>query len=356
MGGVFAVKKYLFLLVVSLLVFSGMNVKVSADGFSDLTEGQRLYKEMVFLEERGIIAGYPDGTFRPDGEVTRAAAAIMIGRALGLDGKQRATKFSDVGTLQEASGYIASAVERGIIQGFPDGKYRPDETVTRGQMAIFLSRAFKLKEEIDIPFSDVSPSIVSYSDIRKVLAGNIAQGYDDYTFRPNQNVTRAQFSAFLARALNDEFKVVTISYKKDIHRTYYYDSADYGTLTYIYEGVKNERWNAWKVYAEGKYAETIVESENIEGYFVGWPDSEYETRLQYPLTVGKKWEILYEGDPIHEITAVNKTVTTPAGTFHHVVEITTENGWTHYYAPKVGLIKSYNNGSLSQELIKIENK
>ena len=50
---------------------------------------------MSFLETKGIITGRPDGTFRPDGEVTRAALAIMIGRALELNGEQRATGFSD---------------------------------------------------------------------------------------------------------------------------------------------------------------------------------------------------------------------------------------------------------------------
>ena len=79
--------------------------------------------------------------------MTRAAAAIMIGRALDLNGEQRKTKFPDVGAEQVASGYIASAVAEGIIQGYPDGTYRPNETVTRGQMAIFLSRAFDLTVE-----------------------------------------------------------------------------------------------------------------------------------------------------------------------------------------------------------------
>ena len=200
-------KVFSLLLFLFVLTFSGFGANVKAATFSDLQSSHRFYEEMLFLEAEGIITGYPDGTFRPDGEVTRAAAAIMIGRALELNGQQRATVFSDVGADQKASGYIASAVNAGIIQGYPDGTYRPNETVTRGQMAIFLSRAFNLTEEAATPFKDISPSMASYLHIKRIVAEKLTQGYEDHTFRPNVKVTRAQFSAFLARALNDEFKV-----------------------------------------------------------------------------------------------------------------------------------------------------
>ena len=89
-----------------------------------------------------------------------------------------------VSANQKASGYIASAVEAGIIQGFLDKTYRPDETVTRGQMAIFLSRAFQLTEEADVPFRDVSSSMKSYVHIKRIVAENITSGYEDRTYRP----------------------------------------------------------------------------------------------------------------------------------------------------------------------------
>src|SRR4051794_18804007 len=137
-------KKFILLIVLFVFSLSGFKAYATPDSFSDLQPSHPFYEEMVFLEAEGIITGYSDGTFRPDEEVTRAVAAIMIGRALDLNGEQRETRFSDVGAAQKASGYIASAVTEGIIQGYSDGTYRPYETVTRGQMAIFLSRAFKL--------------------------------------------------------------------------------------------------------------------------------------------------------------------------------------------------------------------
>ncbi|WP_052343677.1 S-layer homology domain-containing protein [Bacillus massiliigorillae] len=169
--------------------------------FPDVSEQYTFYKEINFLVSRSVISGYADGTFKPGKSVTRAEAAIMIGRALGLDGTKRNTSFSDVGAASVASGYIQSAVEAGIINGFPDGTYRPNESVTRGQLAIFLSRAFNLTDTAPVNFSDVSKNSVAYEYIGRLVAANITMGYGDNTFRPNDAVTRGQFSAFLTRAI-----------------------------------------------------------------------------------------------------------------------------------------------------------
>ena len=71
--------------------------------------------EINYLLGKEIITGYEDGTFKPTRNVTRAEAAIMLGRALGLDGTQRATSFMDVSASSEASGYIQSAVIRELL-------------------------------------------------------------------------------------------------------------------------------------------------------------------------------------------------------------------------------------------------
>ncbi|WP_370221670.1 Ig-like domain-containing protein [Cytobacillus sp.] len=175
--------------------------------FPDVSSEHRFHKEISYLSGELVITGFPDGSLRPNATVTRAHAAIMIGRALKLDGEQRDTIFSDAGATLKASGYIAAATERGIITGFPDGTFRPDAPVTRGQMAIFLARAFELTEEAAVTFSDVSSSSKSYDSIKKILADRITTGYPNGTFRPDQSLIRADFSAFMARALAEEFKV-----------------------------------------------------------------------------------------------------------------------------------------------------
>ena len=147
--------------------------------------------------------------FRANAHVTRAEAAIMIGRALELDGNAKNTTFRDVTAKVTGSGYIASAVKKGIITGYPDGTYRPHENVTRGQMAIFLNRAFTLSDStISNKFKDVTPNMKAYQSILNVHANGIANGYPDGTYRSDTEVTRGQFSAFMARALEPSFRGV----------------------------------------------------------------------------------------------------------------------------------------------------
>ena len=199
------------LLLGLLLSLTVVNISQAKTVWKDVSSNQRFYEEISYLEDQGIISGFQDQTFRPNQAVTRAQAAIMIGRALDLDGTPRSTKFKDVDSSQVASGYIASAVERGIISGYPDKTYRPGESVTRGQMAIFLDRAFELKTGKSNAFTDVSGKMVAYQSILNVAAERIASGYTDGSYRPGQAVTRGQFSAFLARTLEPSFRGVPAS-------------------------------------------------------------------------------------------------------------------------------------------------
>lgn len=178
-----------------------------AAGFKDVSRTYTFYDEVDFLSSKQIISGFSEGIFRPDLQVTRAEAAIMIGRALQLKGDPKDTKFSDVTANVTGSGYIASAVEKGIIMGYDDNTYRPHEIVTRGQMAIFIDRAFILKtSNHSNSFTDISPSMIAYPSILNIHAIGIANGYSDGTYRPDETVTRGQFAAFLARALEPSFR------------------------------------------------------------------------------------------------------------------------------------------------------
>ncbi|WP_162287884.1 S-layer homology domain-containing protein [Indiicoccus explosivorum] len=211
-------KKFLAVLVV-LLVFSGTLASTSsAAGFPDVNEDDRFYDEIMYLTGESIINGFPDGTFQPKGDVTRAQAAIMIGRALGYDGTQQDTAFPDVDADVRASGYIAALTEAGIINGYPDGTYRPGDVVTRAEMAIFLHRAFVSEEyEGTEDFSDVAPGMRSFEAIADLQSLGIAGGYPDGTFRPDVELNREQFAAFMARAVNpDVFALADVTGELDV--------------------------------------------------------------------------------------------------------------------------------------------
>ncbi|ADH98350.1 S-layer homology domain-containing protein [Salisediminibacterium selenitireducens] len=181
-------------------------IQEKVKGFHDVSGNYRFHDEIIYLADQGVISGYLNGNFGPDDTVTRAAAATMIGRALDLDGTQRHTDFPDVRDGNNASGYIQAAADLGIIQGFPDGTFRPNDRVTRGQMAIFIARAYNLDTEAEMDFSDMAPHMAAYDSVAKILSVNITQGFPDGTFRPDNSVTRGQFSAFLSRTINEDFR------------------------------------------------------------------------------------------------------------------------------------------------------
>lgn len=210
-------KKFYILLFSFVLILVGNVGQANAAGFTDVKPGDSFYEEIMYLYEDDIISGYTDGRFGPTDTVTRGAAALMIARALDLDTTPRDTEFPDVKSDYFASGAIQSAASAGILSGYHDGKFMPKKTVTRGEMAIFIAKAFKLTDEEVISFTDVPISKSSYSSIRKILADGVTVGYNDSEFRPDVLLKRNQFSAFLARALNDQFKlsVETCGYDSD---------------------------------------------------------------------------------------------------------------------------------------------
>lgn len=116
-----------------------------------------------------------------------------------------APAFSDVGSLDsKTKTKIQQLVDKGIISGFTDNTFRPNQEVTRGQFALFISRALKLpqsREQLSGTLSDVTPAVSTYDGIVKVLNMGIVTGYLDGKFRPNSPITRNEMAIMIDKAL-----------------------------------------------------------------------------------------------------------------------------------------------------------
>ncbi|MFL8936306.1 S8 family peptidase [Rossellomorea oryzaecorticis] len=183
-----------------------VSVEVKKPIFTDLSSTQWFSPHMVYLNYHGILKGYKDGGVHPYESITRGEALALVGRAIGLDGEQRSSYFKDVESSYFASGYIQSAFDQTIIKGFSDQTFRPGQNVTRAEMAILIAKAFNLKSNKEVVFSDVGKSISGYSEIAALIDSSITRGFSDGTFRPYQPITRSEFAVFLARAKNADFK------------------------------------------------------------------------------------------------------------------------------------------------------
>ena len=199
-------KKFnLLLSMVLVMCMLFQSTAFASTSFKDVGSNHWAKKEIDYLVDLKVITGYSNGTFKPNDNVTNAQVAIMLARALHLDLSNRPNpNFSDVTT--KTSGYkeIAAVVDEGI---FPKSvKFGPTQPASRATMARVLVNAFHLKGKNHVMFSDVKTTYWGYPYITALAANNITNGYSDGSFKPTANVTRAQFSVFMARALNESFR------------------------------------------------------------------------------------------------------------------------------------------------------
>ncbi|MGE7999604.1 S-layer homology domain-containing protein [Lysinibacillus sp. NPDC093190] len=158
-------------------------------------------KDMIQeVASRCIIKGYPDGTFRPNDLAQRQHVVLMIDRALQPTPIREAASFSDVPKSHVYYEQITRLQRAGIVDG-SDGAFRPNAYITRAQMAKIMVLAFGLTPEGNSTFKDVESSHWASGYIAALADHNIALGDENGNFRPNENLTRAQFTAFMYRAL-----------------------------------------------------------------------------------------------------------------------------------------------------------
>lgn len=149
-------KKRLFSLLLAAVLAAALLVppaaaKAPTNRFSDLSGGPDAMAAET-LRLMGIMDGYPGGTFRPNGQLTRAQFCKMAVCALNVENQlglyNTVTVYPDVKPSHWAAGYINMAAKgKGIISGYPDGKFYPDRTVTLGQAATILLRMLGYKDE-----------------------------------------------------------------------------------------------------------------------------------------------------------------------------------------------------------------
>lgn len=204
--------KYLFMSFIVTLGFivPSITTKAAEEQFSDVPRDHIMADEIYQFVEKGIIHGYTDGTFGPDDSITRAQTAVMLARVLELDvpKSEEVTKyFTDVKTEEISAGEIAAVAEAGIMTG-KDEKFNPHDYLNREQLASVLARGFNLQsgEDVDVYLKNVSEP---HRDSVQQLANlGITDQLDDY--RPIENGTRAHFVTMLARTME------TIEDSKDL--------------------------------------------------------------------------------------------------------------------------------------------
>lgn len=154
--------------------------------------------DIIKVVKKKYMVGTTNTTFSPDEGLTRAQAAVILSRVLGLEAGGGAPLFSDT-SGHWAQEQISAAAQAGFLAGYPDGSFRPETVMTREEMASLLARMIQVDYTGAPAFSDVSPERWSYQEITALAGAGILSGFGDGTFRPEQTLTRGEMASLLER-------------------------------------------------------------------------------------------------------------------------------------------------------------
>lgn len=166
-----------------------------------------LNKEIHF----NYVIGYTDGTIRPNNDISRAEVATIFFRLLTDEAREQynktTTSFSDIKDGAWCCRAVATLANMGIINGYTDGTFQPNKSITRGELATIIARFAKLDVNTKT-FSDITGHWAQ-KNIELAAGNGWINGYTDGTFRPNNNITRAETFAMINRVLDRQTESVS---------------------------------------------------------------------------------------------------------------------------------------------------
>ena len=152
-------------------------------------------------DHMAYLNGFTDGSFGPDRQMTRGQAAQMFYNLLLVTDVPVTTAFTDVPDDMWCATAVNTLASLGIIQGFSDGTFRPDQNITRAQFAVIAMRFTNETPAGTIRFSDVDEDDWFYTQVTGAAQYGWIGGFSDGTFRPYDSITRAQVTAIVNRML-----------------------------------------------------------------------------------------------------------------------------------------------------------
>lgn len=191
-------KKLLNRIVILTLVFSFCATTVLAVGFSDVPTGKWYTDSVEFCVDKGYVSGYKDGSFKPNNNITRAELAVILNQLLGLTSHGN-NSFTDVENNKWYTDPVLNCANAGIITGYGNGRFGPFNYVTREQAAVIFCKAFNISNTYaPMIFRDYS-SISSWArdSVASISEVNLMTGMGNNTFSPKTALTRAQVATII---------------------------------------------------------------------------------------------------------------------------------------------------------------
>lgn len=180
----------------------------------EITYVDGLLKGIELLEKEihfNYVIGYTDGTIRPGNNISRAEVATIFFRLLTDEAREQynktTTSYSDIKDGAWCCRAVATLTNAGVINGYTDGTFRPNAPITRAELATIIARFAKLDVNTKT-FSDINGHWAQ-KNIELAAGNGWINGYEDGTFRPNNNITRAETFAMINRVLDRQTENVS---------------------------------------------------------------------------------------------------------------------------------------------------
>ena len=204
------------------------------------------------------IVGYEDGEVKPNNNITRAEVATIFFRLLTDDARARywsqTNDYTDVAADSWYNNAISTLSNMGIINGYEDGTFQPNASITRAEFTAIATRFFDYTAEYDGAFNDVSRSAWYADCVQAAVDMGLVDGYPDGGFHPNSNITRAEAVTIVNRVLNraphedhlldeDEMNV----WPDNVYGAWYYADMQEATNSHDYDWIRvsGERVEEW---------------------------------------------------------------------------------------------------------------
>jgi len=179
-----------------------LKVEELISGYRDI-KGHWAAKEISAMSDKGIVNGVGSYRFEPNRAITRAEAVAMIVKAYkpAASDKNKPAPFKDVNYAHWANDFITRAVQQGWIKGFPDGSFKPDQPISRAEMAVLIGNAEGVKPRItnSNPFIDVKSSNWAAPMLSAMKSAGYIKGAEGNLYKPDAKATRAEFTVLLYR-------------------------------------------------------------------------------------------------------------------------------------------------------------
>ena len=180
-------------------------LEIREEVFNDVNDNHWAKDAILYIKEKGIIEGKTESLYKPEDSLTRAELSTIICRMLNLNNNSSSVSYKDT-KGHWAEKYISNISELGIVEGYGNGTFKPNQKVTRAEVAKVISKVLKLKNEqfkiVEITgFKDVLRTHWAYEYIEELTSKNVINGYTDGTYRAESEVTRAEIAKIIYKVI-----------------------------------------------------------------------------------------------------------------------------------------------------------